>query len=566
MGLVQRNAIERLRHVMGYSRQLFTICTAAAGAGWLAGVGTKWGTDMREIPHSDLIVVWGTNVVATQIQVMTLVTQARRERGAKLVVVDPYRNATAEKADLHLMLRPGTDGALAAAVMHVLLKEGYADRDYLARLTDFGPDVEAHLATRTPLWAAAITGLSVDDIVAFARLYGSTKRSYLRVGLGFARQRNGSVATHAVSCLPAMTGAWQYEGGGAFQMSGDCFRNLDKSLLTGEDVARPGVRALDMSRIGAVLTGDLKDIGSGPPVTAMLIQNTNPMVVAPESGKVRNGFLRDDLFVCVHEQRMSETALMADIVLPATTFLEHDDLYGSYGISFLQIARAIVPPAGETRSNHDVICALAKRLGARHSGFDMDTWELIDATLRQSGLPGADELLRQRWLDLAPSFDEAHFLNGFGHPDGRFRFKPQWGNDGLPAYPDHAPLIEEADKAHPFRLVTAPAHSFLNSSFNETPSSRRAEQQPTALIHPEDLKAQGLADGATVRIGNARGAISIAAAAFDGVQRGVMIVEGLWGNADFIEGAGINQLTSADVTLPAGGAPFHDTKVWLRAP
>lgn len=564
MGLVQRNSIERLRHAMGYSRQLFSICTTAAGAGWLAGVGTKWGTDMREIPQSDLIVVWGTNVVATQVQVMTLITQARRERGAKLVVVDPYRNATAAKADLHLMLRPGTDGALAAAVMHVLLKEGYADLDYLARLTDFGPDVATHLETRTPQWAAAITGLSIDEIVAFARLYGSTKRSYLRVGLGFTRQRNGSVAAHAVSCLPAITGAWQHPGGGAFVMSGDCFRKLDKSLLAGEDAVQPGIRALDMSRIGAVLTGDPKDIGNGPPVTAMLIQNTNPMVIAPESAKVRQGFLRDDLFVCVHEQRLSETALMADIVLPATTFLEHDDLYGSYGISFLQIAPAIVSPAGETRSNHDVIRALAKRLGARHPGFDMSAWELMDATLKLSGFPGADELLPKRWLDLAPGFEEAHFLNGFGHPDGRFRFKPRWDSEGLPAYPDHAPLIEEADAAHPFRLITAPAHSFLNSSFNETPSSRKAEKRPTALIHPEDLNALGLADGAMVRIGNARGSVAVAAAAFDGLQRGVVIVEGLWGNADFNEGIGINLLTSAEVTLPAGGAPFHDTKVWLR--
>jgi anaerobic selenocysteine-containing dehydrogenase len=290
------------------------------------------------------------------------------------------------------------------------------------------------------------------------------------------------------------------------------------------------------------------------------------MVVAPESGKVRNGFLRDDLFVCVHEQRMTETALMADIVLPATTFLEHDDLYASYGISFLQIARAILPPQGEARTNHEVIRALAQRLGARHAGFDMSCWELIDATLSLSGLPGADELARRRWLDLAPDFDSAHFLSGFGHPDGRFRFKPQWGSASLPAYPDHAPLIDEADAAHPFRLVTAPAHSFLNSSFNDTPSSRKAEQRPTALIHPEDLKAHGLADGSPVRIGNARGALSLAAAAFDGVQRGVVVVEGLWGNADFAEGAGINLLTSAEVTLPAGGAPFHDTKVWLRAP
>jgi anaerobic selenocysteine-containing dehydrogenase len=566
MGQVMRNSIERLRNVLGYSNQLSTICSTAGGAGWLAGAGTKWGTDMREIAKSDLIVIWGTNVVATQIQVMTLITQAKRERGAKLVVIDPYRNATAKKADLHLMLRPGTDGALAAAVMHVLLKEGMADRDYLARFTDFGADVAAHLETRTPAWAAEITGLSVEEIVTLARLYGGTKRSYLRIGFGLTRQRNGAVAAHAISCLPAITGAWQVEGGGALMNDSDCFRNLKKHLLNGEDAAKLGVRTLDMSRIGAVLTGDPRDIGDGPPVKAMLIQNTNPMVVAPDSTRVRTGFLRDDLFVCVHEQRMSETALMADIVLPATTFLEHDDLYTSYGTSFLQIAKAVIAPMHEARSNHEVIRALAQRLGARHPGFDMTAWELIDATLELSGFPGADELARQRWLDLAPDFDTAHFLNGFGHPEGRFRFKPVWGDSALPKFPDHAPLIDAADATHPFRLITAPAHSFLNSSFNETPSSRKAEGKPTAMIHPADFAKLNLAEGEMVRLGNAQGSLVVAAQTFDGVRPGVVIVEGLWGNADFKEGAGINLLTSADVIPPVGGAPFHDTKVWLRAP
>lgn len=566
MGMVMRNSIERLRHVMGYSRQLATICSSAGGAGWLAGVGSKWGTDTREMAKSELIVIWGTNVVATQIQVMTFVTQARRERGAKLVVIDPYRNATAEKADLHLMLRPGTDGALAAAVMHVLLKEGLADREYLARLTDFGADVEAHLETRTPAWAAQVTGLSVEEIVTFARLYGSTKRSFLRLGFGFTRQRNGAVAAHAVSCLPAITGAWQVEGGGALMNDSDCFKGLKKHLLNGEDAAQAGVRTLDMSRIGAVLTGDPRDIGNGPPVTAMLIQNTNPMVVAPDSRRVREGFLRDDLFVCVHEQRMSETALMADIVLPATTFLEHDDLYTSYGTPFLQVAKAVIAPMHQARSNHEVIRALAQRLGAQHPGFGMTAWELVDTTLTQSGFPAADELVQRRWLDLAPDFETAHFLNGFGHPGGRFRFKAEWHDAALPAFPDHAPLIDAADEEHPFRLITAPAHSFLNSSFNETPSSRKAEGDPTAMIHPAAFAELKLTEGGMVRLGNTKGSLLVAARPFDGVQRGVVIVEGLWGNADFKEGAGINLLTSADAIPPLGGAPFHDTKVWLRAP
>jgi anaerobic selenocysteine-containing dehydrogenase len=566
MGQVMRNSIERLRNVMGYSNQHYTICSSVGGAGWLAGVGTKWGVDMREMPKADLIVVWGTNVVATQIQVMTFITEAKRKSGAKLVVIDPYRNATAEKADLHLMLEPGTDDALACAVMHVLLKEGLADRDYLARFTDFGADVEAHLEKKTPAWAAKITGLSEDEIVAFARLYGSTKKSYLRVGFGFTRQRNGAVAAHAVSCLPAMTGAWAAQGGGALMNSSDCFKAVKPHLLNGADAAKPGVRTLDMSRIGPILTGDKTDLGDGPQVHAMLIQNTNPMVVAPEYKKVRDGFLRNDLFVCVHEQRMSETAMMADIVLPATTFLEHDDFYTSYGTSFLQVAKAAIAPIGEARNNHDVIRALAKRLDAHHPGFEMTAWELIDATLTQSGLPDAEEMAALRWLDMQPAFEDAHFLNGFGHADRRFRFKPDWGHADMPKMPDHFAVIDKADKDHPFRLVTAPARNFLNSSFNETESSRKAEKTPTVMVHPKDLKKLKLDDGSLVRMGNEKGSLLLTAKSFDGIRPGVVIAEGLWSNADFIEGSGINLLTSADAIPPKGGAPFHDTKVWLRMP
>ena len=210
VGLVQRDGINRLRHVMRYSREDLTICNALSDAGWLAGVGAKRGVDGREIAKSDLIIVWGGNSVSTQVNVMTHVATARRERGAKLVVVDPYRTATTARADLHLAPLPGTDGALACAVMHVLFNEGYSDRAYMARYTNDPEGLEAHLKTRTPAWAAGITGLSEDDIVRFARLYGRTKRSYIRVGYGFSRSRNGSAQLFAVSCLPAVTGAWAY--------------------------------------------------------------------------------------------------------------------------------------------------------------------------------------------------------------------------------------------------------------------------------------------------------------------------------------------------------------------
>ncbi|MEX2009484.1 MAG: molybdopterin-dependent oxidoreductase, partial [Dongiaceae bacterium] len=568
MGLVQRDGIERLRHVMRYSRELQTICVALSDAGWLAGVGIKRGVDGREMADSDLIVVWGGNPVATQVNAMTHIARARKRRSARLVVVDPYRTGTAEVADLHLPLRPGTDAALACAVMHVLFAEGYADRAYLAKYSDAPDELEAHLATRTPDWAAAITGLEAQSIVEFARLYGRTRRSYIRVGYGFSRSRNGAANMHAVTCLPTVTGAWQYPGGGALYSNAGLYR-LDKTLIEGLDALDPAVRLLDQSRIGPILMGDRRDLGDGPPVTALFIQNTNPMVVCPDSTKVRAGFARDDLFVCVHEQFMTDTAAMADIVLPATTFLEHDDLYIAGGHTHLQIARKVVEPYAEARPNHWVICELAKRLGAEHPGFAMSEWQIIEATRAASGRPDAARIHAEHWHDCALPFEQAHFLDGFGFADGRFRFKPDWAAIGvdhasMPVLPDHCAIIDAADAEHPFRLVAAPARQFLNSTFTETPGSRDREGRPTVLVHPADCARLGIADGARVRLGNRLASIVVHARPFDGLQQGVLVVESIWPNGAFEEGIGVNALVSADPGPPKGGAVFHDTAVWLR--
>ena len=568
MGLVQRDGLNRLRHAMRYSREDLTICNMLSDVGWLAGVGTKRGVDGREMAKSDLIVVWGGNPVSTQVNAMRHIAKARRERGAKLVVVDPYRTPTAEIADFHLAPLPGTDGALACAAMHVLFKEGYADRAYLAAYADDPKGLEAHLETRGPDWAAAITGLPADEIVAFARLYGRTKRSFLRLGYGFSRQRNGAMQMFAALCLPTVTGAWQYEGGGA-HYSNHGLVALDRTLIEGLDRLDPSTRLLDQCRIGPILCGDRRDLGDGPPVTALLIQNTNPLVVAPESGLVREGFRRDDLFVCVHEQFLTETAAMADIVLPATTFLEHDDIYTAGAHTFLQVGRAAVPPLGECRSNHDMLCALAERLGAEHRGFRMSALAIIDETLRASGLPGREAFEEGTWLDCWPGFETGHFRDGFGHADGKFHFRADWRAFGrehakLPTFPDHAAVIDDGDPERPYRLVPAPSRSFLNTSFNNLPSGIAREGRPTALLHPETLARLGLASGDRVRIGNGKGSVVVHARAFDGLQPRVVVVEGLWPNAAFEEGIGINLLTSAEPGLPRGGGVFHDTSVWLR--
>ncbi|MGA2488317.1 MAG: molybdopterin-dependent oxidoreductase, partial [Roseiarcus sp.] len=533
------------------------------------------GADPREMAKSDVVVIWGTNAVATQVNVMTHATRARKERGAKIVVVDIYDTETMRQADLALRLKPGTDGALACAVMHVLFRDGLADRAYLARYADAPEALEAHLETRTPQWASAITGLAVAAIEEFAALVGRNKRSFFRLGYGFSRQRNGAANMHAALCVPVVSGAWAHEGGGAFHSNSGVFK-LDKTMIEGLDARDSSVRRLDQSRVGAILTGDAEALKGGGPVSAMLIQNTNPLAVAPDQEKVRRGFARDDLFVCVHEQFLTDTARAADIVLPATMFLEHDDLYTGGGHQYLQFGPKTIEPPEGCRSNHEVVVALAERLGARHPGFAMSPREIIDWTLRASGRGALAELEAARWLDCQPPFEEAHFLNGFAHADGKFHFRADWpatpySNDGLrgpwremPTLPDHWPVNEAADDDHPFKLATSPARNFLNTSFSETATSRAREARPTALMHPDDLAALGLADGDVARLGNPRGEVRLHVRAFAGVSRGLIVSEGIWPPSAFLDGRGINTLTGADPVAPFGGAAFHDAHVWAR--
>ncbi|MCW8971501.1 MAG: molybdopterin oxidoreductase family protein [Rhodospirillales bacterium] len=588
MGAVQRDGILRFQRELNYSAMGKTICSSTSKAGWQAGTGAGLGADPREIGESDLVIFWGCNALSTQIQTWNLAEKARKERGARIIVIDPYRNPTASKADWHIAPRPGTDGALACAVMHVCLKEGLADRAYMAQYTDCPDRLEAHLETRDPAWAAKITGLDEKTIRDFALEYGKTARSFIRIGLGMSRTRNGATNVHAVSCLPAVTGAWKNKGGGALLVTSDVCK-IDRTLIDGLDLPPSKARTIDMCQIGRALAGDAKALQNGPPVAAMIVQNTNPAVVAPESALVREGLLREDLFLCVHEQFMTETAKLADVVLPATTFLEHDDFYPSYGQTFLQVGRKIIEPLGESRCNHDVLRGLAGRLGAKHAAYGMTSWEIIDETLRRSNLPGAAETVEKKWIDMAGSFEAMHFIDGFGHPDGKFRFAPEWidtvggcvaasaagsadekatveSTARMPSLPDHWAVTDESDAKRPFRLVTAPARNFLNTSFSNMPTSRKQEDAPSILIHPDDLNRLGAVDGARLRIGNDLGSLVLRAQSFDGLQPGVVVAETLWLNGDFEEGLGINLLVSADPVSPVGGATFHDTAVWIETP
>ena len=457
------------------------------------------GVDPREMAKSDLVVIWGTNAVSTQVNVMTHATRARKERGAKIAAVDVYMNGTMEQADLPVLVKPGTDGALACAVMHCLFRDGNADWDYLDKYTDAPRELEAHVRTRDPQWASAITGTPVETIEEFAKLIGERKRAFFRLGYGFSRSRNGAANMHAASCIPAVTGAWQLEGGGAFHINADIYK-LDKTMIEGLDVCDRSVRMLDQSRIGAILTGDAEALHGGPPVTAMLIQNTNPRVgrARPEQGEAR---------LCAR----------GSVRLRARAVHDRDRADGRRGAAGDDVPRARRhlsrrrPPIHHPRAEAGRAAGRMPQqsrgdLRARPSGsapsirgFAMSPRELIDQMLQVSKRGTLAELEANRWLDCQPPFRQAHFLDGFTWPDGKFRFKPDWNNVPFRSPYKSGPIAADAGAAgsldldrsrrtttHPFRLATSPARGFLNSTFNETPTSLAQEKRPSVMIHPDD--------------------------------------------------------------------------------
>ena len=581
MGLVQRDSIDRLRHMKKWSKQYDTFCVTNSWTGFSAATGKLIGPDPREMAESDCVVIWGTNAVSTQVNVMTHAVKARKKRGAKIVVIDVYKNDTVKQADLGLVLRPGTDAALACAVMHCLFRDGSADREFLKQYSDVPDELESHLQTRTPQWAAEITGLSVEEIEEFAQLLGQRPRAYFRLGYGFTRTRNGAVNMHAAACVSTVLGAWKHKGGGAFHSNSGIFK-MDGGLIQGDDFNDPTIRSLDQSKIGRVLTGDQDALFGGPPVTTMLIQNTNPMSVAPEQELVRQGFAREDLFVAVHEQFMTDTAAMADIVLPATMFVEHDDIYRGGGHQHLLLGPKLIEGPATCRTNLFVIEELARRLGvADNPGFGMSENELIDDLLKRSGRGTLESLKQNKWIDCQPDFETSHYSNGFGHDDGKFHLKADWYNvpwgqppetmglqgpvDEAPTLPDHWEITETTDQDHPFRMTTSPSRSFLNSTFNNIDASVKREKRPSVLLHPDDAEEGGFNEGDRVRLVNQRGAVIVHVKLFEGTRRGVVICEGIWPNNAHEDGRGINTLTSADSSAPHGGAAFHDTKVRIEA-
>ncbi|MBI2202353.1 MAG: molybdopterin oxidoreductase family protein [Candidatus Rokubacteria bacterium] len=566
MGRLQYYAGHALFHALGASRLDRTICISTAYAGWKATVGRATGSDSEQMVGADLVVLWGINAAYTSVNVMTLVKQARAA-GAHIVVIDPYRNATAEVADEHLAVRPGSDLALALAVMHVLIADGRVDADYLRRATHGYDRLVQHVKAYPPEWAAPIVGLPAEAIVGFARRYGASPASFIRIGIGLSRHDNGGMTCRTLACLPALTGAYAHPHGGALLSSSET-AELDERVLERRDLLpRPAPRRINMIQLGRALT----DERLAPPVRSLYVYNANPAAVCPNQSLVLRGLARDDLFTVVHEQVMTDTARYADLVLPATVSMEHLDLYGSYGQHYVQLALPVLEPSGQARPNWDVFAELSRRLGAATDHYAKDARTLVEEYLasgneRVRGITW-DRLLRERWvrLDLPRPF--MPFADGAPTPSGKVEFySERLERAGQPALPTWTSLVEGPDNAalrarYPLQCIVPPNRFFLNSSFSQSERLRWRQGAPTVLMARSDAAARGIADDDAVRVFNDRGEARFAARVSDATRAGVVVIEGLWWHRFHPGGRNVNVLTSDRETDMGGGPALHSNLV-----
>jgi anaerobic selenocysteine-containing dehydrogenase len=569
LGLVQNRAGHPLFHALGASRLDRTICVSTAYAGWQATLGTVSGNDSEQMADAELIVLWGINASHTHINAMTLVKHARR-RGAFVVCVDPYRTPTARLADRHLMPRPGTDGALALGMMHVLIGEGRVDHDYIQRATLGFTALAGHVKQYDPERVAAITGLAAEDIVAFARRYGATRAAFIRVGIGLSRHDNGGMTCRTIACLPAVTGAYAHPAGGALLASSSAFGLSNAAVERPDLMPKPAPRIINMIRLGRALT----DPGLAPPVKALYVYNANPASITPNQELVLRGLAREDLFTVVHEQHLTDTTDYADLVLPATTSMEHTDCYKSYGHFYVQLARPVIAPEGEARSNWAVTRLLARAMGLRDPHFGKSEDDLIREALA-SGDPSIagitlERLEAERSVRLRVGRPYLPFADGAPTPSGKVEFVSEsMARAGLPALPTYTPLVEgpehaELTRRYPLQCIVPPNRFFLNSSFSQSELLRRRQRGPAVLLNPADAAPRGIRTGEPVLVRSARGEARFTAELTEDTRAGVAVVEGIWWSKHQPGGRGVNALTD-DRTADMGGGPaLHSNLVQVE--
>jgi anaerobic selenocysteine-containing dehydrogenase len=570
MGSVQGSSMDRrFFHLLGASRLDRTICSMAGTVGMRMTVGANIGADAEGIPESDLVLLWGTNTLTSNPHLWPFVLAARA-RGARVIAIDPLRTRTAAQCDEWIPIRPGTDGALALGLMHVLFADGLEDRDYLARYTLGEAGLRARALEYDPARVAAITGIASDRITALAREYGRARAAFIRINYGLQRHGGGGMAVRTIACLPAITGHWRRAGGGV-QLSTSANFQFNKAALERPDLSPP-VRTINMIRLGEALTRPDAGVG-GPPVRALVVYNSNPAAVAPDRSEVLRGLARPDLFTVVLEHFQTDTADWADIVLPATTQLEHWDLHLAYGHHYVTLNRPSIEPVAEAKPNSEIFRLLGARMGLDHPALRDDDRTLIAQALDGAGpqLQGVtlDALLERGWMRLHLPRPFLPFAEGgFPTPSGRCEFFSErmqdMGFDPLPAYVPPWESVErdpELAARYPLTLISSPAHQFLNSSFVNVATLRRAAREPELVIHPDDAALRGIRSGVSVVVHNDRGEFLAVARVEPTVRTGTVWAPSIWWGKYTRDGHNANHTTSQRETDLGHGPVFYDNLV-----
>jgi anaerobic selenocysteine-containing dehydrogenase len=581
----------RFFHRLGASQLDRTICSEAGGVAWNYVYGRKLGTPTEDFRLAKLVVAWGANIHGNNVHLWPMVEQARRN-GARLIVIDPYKTRTAALADWHIAIRPGTDGALALGMMHVILREGLEDRAYIDEMTHGFDQLAERVRDYTPERVAVWTGMTPAEVEQLAREYATTRPAALRLNYGVQRSENGGTAVRAIAMLPALTGAWKYRGGGGQLSTSGAFQ-WNKKAVERPDLALASpikrlARVVNMSALGQALTELGSDPKDGPPVHALFVYNSNPGAIAPNLNTVRRGFLRPDLFTVVHDLFFNDTTDYADYILPATTFLEHTDIQGAYGHYFVQLSQQAIEPAGEARSNVRLFSELAQRMGFTEDCFRDTPEQIIRQALgigsSNNGNGGhatnpnmehitLDGLKREGHIPLAFHRDpesQPFMPNVSGPlptPSGKIEFYSEaLAARGLDPLPVFIPNIESrwgktADK-YPLEFLSRKADNYMNSTFANLDGHRKMEARKSHKLemHPTDAKSRGIADGESVRVFNDRGSLRLTAYVNGSLPPGVVAGQLDWAKLGN-DNANVNALTSERLTDLGAGATFYSTLV-----
>lgn len=568
MGMVQGESMDRrFFHQLGASQLDRTICASAGAEALTQTLGGKVGMKVEFFAESQLILIWGSNSIGSNLHFWRYAQQAKRN-GAKLVCIDPRQSETADKCHEHIALRPGTDAALALALMHELIANDWLDHDYIARHTLGWDQLRERALQWPPERAAEVCGIPVEQIRQLAKDYGTTKPAAIRLNYGMQRVRGGGNAVRAVACLPALTGAWRHRAGGMLLSSSGQFP-AQRAVLQRPDLMPGGKtpRTINMSTIGDDLLREASP-AFGPKVEAIVVYNSNPVAVAPDSSKVVQGFAREDLFTVVLEHFQTDTADYADYILPATTQLEHWDIHLSYGHTDVLLNRPAIAPQGQARSNAQIFRDLAARMGFTEPCFaDSD-----DTLCRQAFGDAVDYALLESQGFATLALPDAPFAEGnFPSPSGKCEFySARLAAQGLDGLPDHLPNYElqGTNARYPLAMISPPARNFLNSTFVNVQSLRTIEGRPVLEIHPDDAEARGIVSGAVVRVFNDRGSYLCHATVSRRARPGVVNGLGIWWRKLGLNGTNVNEVTSQALTDLGRAPTFYDclVEVQMHAP